>query len=150
MVDFVLQSTKLRAAFHAASAQIERDARLTDLTDTEVDSLIAAILKVDWKVSLPPHIAERVVTTGYVEWGATPQFEAAEHGNHVAESCRLTDAHFGQQGPRAMHGVYGKGTDTIVCHTGTSPNSGMNACAIAGAWNWLVDLATADEEASRG
>ena len=113
-------------------------------------SLIAAILKVDWKVSLPPHIAERVVTTGYVEWGATPQFEAAEHGNHVAESCRLTDAHFGQQGPRAMHGVYGKGTDTIVCHTGTSPNSGMNACAIAGAWNWLVDLATADEEASRG
>lgn len=147
MVDFVLESTKLRAAFRLAVAQLERDARLSDLTDAEMDGLIAAILKVDWKARLPADIAERVLATGYVEWGQTPALSPEAHGAHVAASCRLTAEHFGQQDDQHMHGLYPIGTETVVCHTGTSPNSALNARALTGAWNWLVDLAKADRAA---
>ena len=147
MVDFVLASTKLRGAFHLAAAQIERDVSLAQLTDAEIDGLIAAILKADWKIQLPSDIAERVLATGYVEWGQTPALGPEGHGAHVTASCRLTAEHFGQQGDLHMHGLYPVGTETVVCHTGTSPNSALNARALTGAWNWLVDLAKADQAA---
>ncbi|WP_294277636.1 hypothetical protein [uncultured Sphingomonas sp.] len=150
MVDFILQSTKLRAAFRMAASAIERDVLLDHLTNDEVDRLIAAILKADWKLYLPTDIAERLLATGHVEWGQTPALDPEAHGAHVTASCRLTDEYFGQQGDQHMHGLYPVGTNTVLCHTGTSPNSPLNARALAGAWNWLVDLAKADEEASHG
>jgi hypothetical protein len=31
------------------------------------------------------------------------------------------------------------GTETVVCHTGTSPNSAAHAKIIAGLWNSVID-----------
>ncbi len=47
-----------------------------------------------------------------------------------------------------MHGLYIKGTETVICHTGTSPNSGQIARALAGAWNHLRTLAASPEPAN--
>lgn len=147
MADTVSDSTKLRAAFNLAVSRIERDALLTQLTNVEIDGLIAAILQVKLAHRLPFDIAERVLATGYVEHGQTPALSPEGHGAHVTGSCRLTAERFRQQGDQHMHGLYPVGTETVVCHTGTSPNSALNARALTGAWNWLVDLAKADQAA---
>lgn len=91
-------------------------------------------------VSIPPQIVEQVLSMGKVEWGATAAYTDAGHLEHLAESLRITREHFDFEDiPVPMHGLYLEGTETVLCHTGTSPNSGANAQALAGAWNWLVD-----------
>lgn len=42
MADQIPESTKSRAAFALAASKIDRDARLSDLTDAEIDALIAS------------------------------------------------------------------------------------------------------------
>lgn len=143
MADILSDSTKLRDAFRVAACRIERDVRLTQLTEDEIDVLVAAILQANALNVLPADIADRVLETGYVEPGLTPEHDAEGHGQHIMESCQLTAALFGQDRPMSMHGVYPRGKDTVLCHTGTSPNSPTNARALAGAWNWLVDIAKA-------
>lgn len=94
--------------------------------------------------ALPPHIAEQVVSMGRVEWGATAEKVAADHVAGFAETLRITREHFNYEDvPVALHGLYLEGTETVLCHTGTSPNSGPNAQALAGAWNWLHEQALA-------
>jgi hypothetical protein len=93
------------------------------------------------RVELPADIAEHVTKIGRVEWGQTPAHDAEGHGRHVADSVRLTAAHFGQTGDQHMHGLWLEGTETVLCHTGTSPNAPKTTQALVGAWNWLVDQA---------
>lgn len=90
---------------------------------------------------LPAEIAELVNRVGRAEWGATAAHDADGHGQHVADSVRMTAAHFEQTEPQPMNGLYVEGTETVICHTGTSPNSAAIAQALTGAWNWLCDLA---------
>lgn len=87
---------------------------------------------------IPLSVVEQVLNMGRVEWGATAKFNDQGHIAHLAESLRKTRAHYGYDDvPCAMHGLYLEGTETVLAHTGTSPNSGANAQALTGAWNWL-------------
>jgi len=92
--------------------------------------------------SIPEEIAAKVREIGRAEWGQTHAHDADGHGKHIAESVRLTAAHFGQTEDQHMHGLFVEGTETVICHTGTSPNSPEIARALTGAWNWLHDQAT--------
>jgi hypothetical protein len=113
---------------------------LPDLIAT-IERLPSAAGEGERAKALPPEIAELVLRLGKVEWGQTGLHDAEGHGAHVTESVRITAEHFEQEGPQSMHGLYLEGTETVVCHTGTSPNSPQVARALAGAWNWLVDQA---------
>jgi hypothetical protein len=91
-------------------------------------------------VAIPPDIAEQVLRMGRAEWGATEELTSEGHLAHLETSLRLTREHFNYSDiPVKMHGLYLEGTETILCHTGTSPNSPINAQALTGAWNWLHD-----------
>lgn len=96
---------------------------------------------------IPEDIAAMVLQIGRAQWGQTEAFEAEGHAAHIAESVRLTDENFGQTGPRHMHGLYIEDTGTVICHTGTSPNSPQIARALKGVWNWLHIQATQSSDA---
>lgn len=92
------------------------------------------------KVAIPAHIAEQVLAMGRAYWGATGEKTASEHMADFENTLRLTRENFNcEDVPVAMHGLYLEGTETVLCHTGTSPNSGANAQVLTGAWNWLYD-----------
>jgi hypothetical protein len=91
---------------------------------------------------IPDDIAAKVREIGRAEWGQTHAYDAEGHGRHIADSVRMTAAHFGQTGDQHMHGLFIEGTETVICHTGTSPNSPQIARALTGTWNWLHDQAT--------
>jgi len=97
---------------------------------------------------IPRDIVEQVGKMGRAEWGATPELTSEGHLAHLENSLRLTREHFDYADiPVKMHGLYLDGTETILCHTGTSPNSPINAQALTGAWNWLHDLCVAITQA---
>lgn len=88
--------------------------------------------------AIPEEIAEQVLSMGRVEWGATREQTSQQHIEDFAETLRLTRKHFNLEDvPIRLHGLYLEGTETVLCHTGTSPNSPSNAMALAGVWNWL-------------
>lgn len=90
---------------------------------------------------IPSDIAAAVLALGKVEWGATAPQTDAEHVAGFENSLRLTREHFGTEGPQRLDGVYVAGSDIVLCHTGTSPNSPIHARSLTGAWNWLHDAA---------
>lgn len=93
---------------------------------------------------IPQDIVEQVLSMGRVEWGATEEKTSQHHVADFENTLRLTREHFNYEDrPVAMQGVYLAGTETVLCHTGTSPNSGQNARVIVGIWNQLYDLCTA-------
>jgi uncharacterized protein YfaS (alpha-2-macroglobulin family) len=94
-------------------------------------------------ISIPTDLAKLVINIGVAEWGSTHAETADGHADHVRESVRKTAEHFGQTEPQQMHGLYIAGTETVICHTGTSPNSPQIARALTGAWNNLVELSAA-------
>lgn len=97
--------------------------------------------------SIPCDIAEQVLSMGRAEWGATDEKTSAEHLAAFENTLRLTRENFNLEDiPVRLHGLYLEGTETVLCHTGTSPNSGANAQALAGAWNWLHDQCKAQVE----
>ena len=91
---------------------------------------------------LPKDIALAVAKMGKVEWGAVQPKPDEDHVKDFADSLKLTREYFKTEGDQSLHGVYLEGTEIVLCHTGTSPNSANNARALTGAWNWLVDQAT--------
>ncbi len=91
--------------------------------------------------TLPPDLAKWVLDVGKVEWGATDPHDADGHADHIRTSVNLTAEHFQQAEPQQMHGLYIEGTGTVICHTGTSPNSPRTAQLLTGAWNWFHDAA---------
>lgn len=97
------------------------------------------------EVDIPREIAELALELGEVEWGATAELVAAEHIADFTETLRLTREHFNYEDvPVQLHGLYLKGAETVVCHTGTSPNSPTIARTLAGLWNnFLADARTA-------
>lgn len=97
-------------------------------------------------VMLPDDISAALRVIGRAEWGAVPARPDAEHVANFAKTLRITREHFSTEGPQELHGVYVAGSDVVICHTGTSPNSGVHARAIVGAWNWLLDTASAQQE----
>lgn len=92
---------------------------------------------VTFTMDIPEDLEERLMALGEVEWGHTGPLDDKEHLAHLTSSLRLTREHFGSEGPQDMHGVYLAGTETVVCHNGTSPNSPMHARLIVGLFNAL-------------
>lgn len=91
--------------------------------------------------SIPPELAKLMIELGEAAWGATDPLDADGHAAHVAESVRITAAHFGQAENQQMHGLYVAGTGTVICHTGTSPNSPNTARCLTAAWNFMLSHA---------
>lgn len=103
------------------------------------------------QIEIPREIAEQVLSMGRVEWGATKEQTSAGHVADFAETLRITRENFNfEDVPVRLHGLYLEGTETVLCHTGTSPNSPGNAQALAGAWNWLVDQCQRDHLTQSG
>ena len=100
--------------------------------------------------AFPLDLAEIVASLGPAEWGTTEAFDADGHAAHIKNSVEETARNFQQEGPQMMHGLYLEGTCTVVCHTGTSPNSPQIARALTGAWNRLVEEARAAIAAAKG
>ena len=81
-----------------------------------------------------------VLSCGRGEVGVVEGKTAEEHAADLANSISLTDQEFGTSAPYDLFGVYVEGSETVLCHTGTSPNSGLRAKAMMGAWNFLHEL----------
>jgi hypothetical protein len=79
------------------------------------------------------------LAVGRVEWGATKELNAQEHSDHIKTSVETTANTFGQEGLQRMHGLYLADTETVLCHTGTSPNSPTHARILTALWNSFVE-----------
>lgn len=78
---------------------------------------------------------------GRVEWGATHELDSQGYADQTKTSVEITADTFGQEGLQRMHGLYLKGTETVLCHTGTSPNSPTHARILTALWNNFVEVA---------
>lgn len=74
------------------------------------------------------------------EWGATAPQNDEQHVEDFKISLRKTREHFGLEGPQPLHGCYVQGTDTVLCHTGTSPTAGHRARFIASTDPQLIKI----------
>lgn len=90
--------------------------------------------------NIPEPLVEAILQAGPVEWGATAEQSETAHVEDFRNSLKITREQFHIGEERSLQGVYLKGTSTVMCHTGTSPNSGTNAQIIAGLWNTIYDL----------
>ena len=95
-------------------------------------------------MQIPKEIAEVVLKIGRAEWGSTGPHDADGHADHIRKSVKITAEHFEQTEPQKMHGLYIEGSETVICHTGTSPNSPTTARALTAAWNALHDQCKAE------
>ena len=82
---------------------------------------------------------EAALKIGHVEWGTTHAHDADGHADHVRNSVKTTSETFGQMEDQKMHGLYVKDTETVIGHTGTSPNSPTHARILTALWNKFVD-----------
>ena len=82
---------------------------------------------------------QTALAIGRAEWGATNPMSMTGHKEHVGNSVRITAENFHQTGPQAMHGLYLEGSETVLGHTGTSPNSGTHARILVALWNRFVE-----------
>lgn len=90
--------------------------------------------------SIPEELARRMIAVGKVEWGAVKAKTDEEIVSDFSDTLRKTREDFKTpDGPQSIHGVFLIGTETVVCHTGTSPNSPVHAQIIAGLWNSVID-----------
>jgi hypothetical protein len=83
------------------------------------------------------------VSIGRVDWGSTHALDASGHAGQTKSSVETTAEKFEQEGPQEMHGLYLSGTETVLCHTGTSPNSPTHARIMTALWNHFVENAEA-------
>lgn len=92
--------------------------------------------------NLPDDIVARLLAVGRVEWGTSLYQTDEEHVEDYRNTLRITREHFATEAEEtAIHGVYLDGTNTVLAHTGNSPNSPQHARILVGAWNQLVDWA---------
>lgn len=87
---------------------------------------------------IPQNIWERIAAVGEVEWGATKEQTNESHVSDFKDSLQNTTDTFRLPSLNELHGLYLLGTDTVLCHTGTSPNSSAHARILCGLWNWLL------------
>lgn len=130
----------MRLSLEAALRAETAEARVKEIEaerDAHKEGRLEAI------VEAYPDIAAVIEKIGRVEWGATVEQSDEAHIEDFANTLRLTREHFGTPEQTAKHGVYVEGTGVVVCHTGTSPNSGQHARVMVGLWNELADALAA-------
>ena len=84
---------------------------------------------------------QAALTIGPVEWGATAEKPAEDHAKDMIRCVDNTAASFNQEGDQSMHGVYIAGSEIVICHTGTSPNSPTHARILTALWNRFIEEA---------
>jgi hypothetical protein len=90
--------------------------------------------------TIPDDLKRRMIAVGKIEWGAIKAKTDEQHIADFANTLAITRKdHDLPEDPRELHGVFIAGTETVVCHTGTSPNSPAHAQIIAGLWNSVID-----------
>lgn len=87
--------------------------------------------------TLPDELVEHIKKYGEVEWGAVGPHSDEEHAKQTLQSLEITRKQYSLQGDQKLHGMFAKGEDTILCHTGTSPISAHHARILTGLWNAL-------------
>lgn len=97
--------------------------------------------------TIPDELKKRMIAVGKVEWGAIKAKPDEEHVTDFADTLAITRKdHNLPDGPRELHGVFIAGSETVVCHTGSSPNSPTHAQIMAGLWNSVIDALMAPPE----
>jgi hypothetical protein len=99
---------------------------------------------------LPDELIEHMKKHGEIDWGAVGPYSDEKHTEQFATSLKLTREHFKLEGDQKLHGLYVKGTETIIGHTGTSPTCGLHARIITGLWNALHHQVTNPPIGSEG
>ncbi|RVI91802.1 hypothetical protein [Sinorhizobium meliloti] len=93
-------------------------------------------------LELPDDIVDRLLAVGRVEWGTSLYQTDKKHVEDYSDTLRITREYFATESEEtAIHGVYLEGSNTVLAHTGNSPNSPQHARILVGAWNQLVDWA---------
>ena len=95
---------------------------------------------------IPEDIAEHVLRMGRIQWGLSGPKSDEDHLADFASTLRLTREHFETVGDQELHGCYLNGTETVLCHTGVSPNSPIHARILVGLWNQLHDTLAAEAQ----
>ena len=76
---------------------------------------------------------------GESEWGVVPEKSDVDHVLDFISTLKTTRQIFPETPEKArMHGIYKKGSDVILAHTGTSPHSPTRASLLAILWNETV------------
>lgn len=86
---------------------------------------------------IPGDLAENLRANGPADYGAVKAKPDEQHVADFANSLKITREHFKQEGEQQLFGLYEKGTDTVMAHTGTSPRAPDRARILAGLWNAL-------------
>lgn len=101
--------------------------------------------------TIPDELKRRMIVVGKIEWGAVGNKTDEQHLADFADTLRITREHFQlEPGNHALNGCYQTGTETVVCHTGTSPNSAEHAKIIAGLWNSVIDAMKSEQRVAHG
>jgi len=88
-------------------------------------------------VDIPDELEARLLAAGPAQWGNTGAKPDIEHLVEFAQTLTLTREHFATDGDAELHGLFLDGTNTVLCHTGVSPNSPVHARILTGLWNAL-------------
>lgn len=112
------------------------------MTSDDILEVAKAIHEEREKHTQFPHdVIATLLAIGPVEWGRSFEQPDEKHVSDFVDTLRITREHFGTQGETAIHGVYLAGTNTVLAHTGSSPNSPQHARILVGAWNRMVEIA---------
>lgn len=92
---------------------------------------------ITFSIEIPDDLEARIREAGPAQWGQTGAKPDAEHLAEFEQTLRLTREHFSTEGDAELHGLFLDGTNTVLCHTGVSPNSPLHARILTGLWNAL-------------
>lgn len=127
------------------------DAELEQWAKVRADDaghLARELLTYRQSAAIPADIIETLRAIGPVEWGRSFEQTDEQHVADFVDTLRITREHFGTVGETEIHGVYLAGTNTVLAHTGSSPNSPQHARILVGAWNHLVEQAKVTTDTS--
>lgn len=88
-------------------------------------------------LELPEDLVAYIKEAGSMEWGSVGPKTDDEHVGDFAKTLRLTREHFQIQGAARLHGLYSKGTETLMACTGTSPTAPQRSRILDCLWNAL-------------
>lgn len=136
--------TPLLASLQERAADIERSPQIgreeIQLLARECGELRAELEAARKWQELPGDVIAHIRKLGPVEWGAIGPKTDEEHLDDFRRTLTITrDSHGVTEEQTSLHGVYLRGTETVLCHTGNSPNGGSTALIIAGLWNGFHD-----------
>ncbi len=78
---------------------------------------------------------EHMKKHGSADWGAVGPHSDETHAEQFLQSLKITREAHSLEGDQKLNGLFNKGSDVIIGHTGTSPVGALNAQLLTGLWN---------------